>query len=307
MKTRIAAFVSLLSITSVHGVVVISGASNTTAPGGQPYFNNIGRVGDEVGGASGIYLGDRWVLTAAHVAGSLPANASFGGTSYATQPGTYHHLANPLGYGMSTFTDIVLFRLASDPGLPSLDIHNSTPTIGDDIMMIGRGRSQEATPTYWDVTVVAGPGNDIWTELTFPNPSIDAAGFKTTATQAVRWGENDVGTTGLTINYGAGDVRMFTTTFDSGAKTHEAQAVVGDSGGAVLFHNGVNWVLSGMMGAVGTYENQPGGANTAVIGNQTAIADLSFYRTAILGVIPEPSSAGIVLMGCIGLASRRRR
>mgnify|MGYP000046403058 CR=1 FL=1 len=72
---------------TADAVVVASGGVNNTAPAGQPYFANVG--------PGGIYLGDGWVLTAAHVAGSLPATASFGGLSYATEPGSFGHRALP--------------------------------------------------------------------------------------------------------------------------------------------------------------------------------------------------------------------
>jgi hypothetical protein len=306
MKAAILHACIVLALTrAAPAVVVVSGASNTTAPSGQPYFNNLGVVG----AATGIYLGDRWVLSANHVAPSLPATVNFGGSNYATQVGSFQRIKNPLGSGLSTFTDIVIFRLVADPGLPSLAIAAGSPTVGTDVMMIGRGRTQEASPTYWQVTVNPGPGDDIWTELVFPDPNINAAGFKTTDTRTIRWGENNVAANGLTTAYGHGDVRYFSTTFDGGAKTHEAQGVAGDSGGGVFSttDGGITWTLSGMMVAVSTYENQPSGSYTAVLGNATANADLSFYRDEILKVIPEPGSALLGIIGCCGMVLRRRR
>jgi hypothetical protein len=293
----------LAMIQASHGVVVISGDTNNTAPGGQPYFDNVGSIG----GASGIYLGNRWVVTAAHVAGSLPASATFGGTTYATEAGTFHRINNPTGSGLSTLTDIVLFRLGTDPGLPSLSIASGTPTVGDAVTMIGDGRVQEASPTYWQVTSVTGPNNDVWAELAYPDPNINAAGFKTTATREVRWGKNNIDSVNETISYGAGDVRAFITTFNNGALPQEAQAVSGDSGGAVLFQVGSDWVLTGMMVAVGTFDNQPSGAASAVLGDITASADLTYYRDQILQIIPEPSIPSLFLIGSIGLISLRRR
>lgn len=299
-----AQFLTLIALSqSVGAVVVISGASNTSAPPGQPYFNNVGAVG----AASGVYLGNRWVLTAAHVAPTLPTNATFGGITYATEADTFHRLANPTGSGLSTLTDIVLFRLGSDPGLPSLSISSDVPMVAADVMMIGRGRSQQATPSYWQVTAVPGVDNDIWTELTPPNESINAAGFKTTATQTLRWGENQINATSQTLSYGLGDVRTFNTVFNSAAKTHEAQAVAGDSGGAALVFDGVSWKLGGMMAAVSTFDNQPGGSQTAVPGNVTHIADLSFYYDGIMAVIPEPSSAILLALAGVTLSLRRQR
>ena len=234
-------------------VVVLSGAPNTSAPAGQPYFHNIGSVN----GATGVYLSDRWVITASHVAPGLPASATFGGNTYFTETGTFHQLQNPLGSGLSTFTDVVLFRLGADPGLPSLSIATVTPTVASPVMMIGAGRQQESALTYWQVTPIAGDDNDIWAELTPPDPNINHTGFKTTDTQVVRWGTNHISTADVTINYNHGDVRSFMTTFDSGALADEAQAVNGDSGGAVLAWDGGTWNFSGLIVAVQTHENQP--------------------------------------------------
>ena len=299
------AFIVLALTPAAHAVVVLSGASNTTAPSGQPYFNNMGVVGD----ATGIYLGDRWVLSANHVAPSLPATVNFGGTDYATAAGSFQRIKNPGDSGLSTFTDIVLFRLVADPGLPTLNIAAGSPTVGTDVMMIGRGRTQEASPAYWQRTENPGPDDDIWTELAYPDPNINATGFKTTEIRTIRWGENNVAENGLTVDYGHGDVRFFTTTFDSGAKTHEAQGVAGDSGGGVFSttDGGITWTLSGMMVAVSTYENQPSGSYTAVLGNETAMADLGYYRSEILQLIPEPCSALLGVIGCGAIVMRRRR
>jgi hypothetical protein len=292
------ATVALLTATMLHhaqAVVVLSGAANNTAPVGQPYFANLGTIGS----ASAIYLGDRWVLTAAHVAGALPPSATFSGTTYVTESGSFHQLNNPTGSGLSTLTDIVLFRLGVDPGLPSLTIANASPTIGDPVMMIGAGRQQEADPTYWQVF------GSTWTELSPPNSSITHYGYETTNTYSPRWGANDVSDVAQDIAYGYGDVRSFITSFDDSAYVHEAQAVSGDSGGAVLFHNGAQWVLSGMIVAVGTFTNQPGGANTAVVGNITAAADLNFYQEQIFEVIPEPSTVLLGMLGAVFFLRRR--
>lgn len=289
-------------IQTARGVVTISGDINNTAPPGQPFFANVGTVN----GSSGIYLGDRWVITAAHVAGSLPPNASFGGTTYVTQSGSFHRISNPVGSGLSTLTDIVVFRLGTAPALPALTLASSPPTVGADLTMIGNGNMQANQPTYWEVTSLPGEADDIWTERTPPDPAINAAGYKTNPTREIRWGDNDIETINETIHYGSGDVRAFTTSFDSGAMVQEGQAVVGDSGGAALYYNGSEWVLSGMMVAVGTFENQPGGATAAVVGNNTAIADLSYYRAEILAAIPEPSQAILVGVSTLAFLFRRR-
>ncbi len=307
MKSK---FLVLAAVLGTHqlgfGVVVISGAANSTAPSGQPFFGNVGIVG----GGSAIYLGNRWVMSAAHVAGGLPASVTFGGNVYSTQAGTFNRLHDPdtLGNPMPTVTDAVLFRLTTDPGLPWLTFANSTPTVSSSVMMIGSGRQQLGSPSYWNVDVIAGPANDVWTELG-SGLGAEAAGFKTSGTRVTKWGVNQISTTGIELDYGAGPVSLFTTTFNDGAFLHEAQAVIGDSGGAVFTNPGSGWQLSGMMLSVGLYENQPSGAETAILGNITYNADISVYRNEILSItsIPEVNGVTLIAAGFGALAFLRRR
>ncbi len=299
--------VSLGLYRAAEGVVAISGASNNTAPPEQPFFSNVAMLN----GGSAIYLGNQWVMSAAHVAGSLPASVTFGGVPYSTVSGSFSRLYDPSTYPGPTpvFTDIVLFRLTGDPGLPWLDIATGSPTVGASVMMIGGGRVREASPTFWEVTVVPGPNNDTWTELDPPYTGANAAGFMTTAAREVRWGENQVSAADITIDYGAGPVTMFQTIFNTGAATHEAQGVVGDSGGAVFTPHGDSWRLAGMMVTVGTFDNQPGGTQTAVLGNATYGADLSFYLPQIIDItaIPETGTIGFTTLGAILVSFRRGR
>jgi hypothetical protein len=294
-------FCLLPLVQPAHAMVVASGGPNNTAPVGQPYFDNVG----EVNGSTAVYLGNGWVLSANHVASSLPASATFGGVGYGTEAGSFHRLHNP-AYSptLSVFTDIVLFRLSAPLGLPDVDISTATPTVGSQVMMIGNGRTQFASPTYWNRTVISGPNNDTWVETTEELSNI--SGYQTTAAQEVRWGENQVDENGFTVKIGQSDVISFSTQFDEFGLTHEAQAVALDSGGGVFSYNDSSWELSGMIFAVSGYETQPGGSNTAVFGVQTAIADLSYYREEILSIIPEPATGALGLLGALMLLRRRR-
>jgi len=304
MKQVSLSFLTLVGLSQIAGAVVqVSGSANHTAPSGQPYFNNIGTLN----GASVIYLDNGWALTANHVASSLPASVNFGGISYGTEAGSFQRLQNPFP-SMSTFTDMVLFRLSSPPPLSALSIATSTPTVGSQVMMIGNGRIQDTAPTEWTYTQIPGPGNDTWVEAGPGGGNI--TGYQTTGAREVRWGENVVDQNLFLVNVGsvASPVHVisFDTQFDVGGLSNEAQAVVGDSGGGVFRFNGGSWELSGMMYAVNLYENQPNGAESAVDGDQTLIADLSYYSPQILGIIPEPSTMALTLLGG-GFLVRRRR
>lgn len=138
-----------LSLAPARALQLVGGDINTTAPGSS--FNaqsfslalpweNVGLVN----GLSAIYLGDvasngtRWVLTGAHVAGSLPASANFGGTSYDTVAGSYFRLSNP----DTSLTDLAMFRLdlaANPSGLSTLSLPASGLSNGQDLYYVGYG------------------------------------------------------------------------------------------------------------------------------------------------------------------------
>ena len=303
MKTCSLSFAALFAAClSAEAVVVTSGGPNNTAPGGQPFFNNVGSIGS----ASAIYLRDGWVLSANHVADVLPAAVNFGGVNYATLAGSFHRLENPTyTRPLTSLTDIVVFRLSSLLDLPGVDISTATPAVGSQVMMIGNGRTQAGPLTFWNRNVITGPGNDTWDVTSLAQAN--AAGYQTTGTHEVRWGENLVNAGNFAVSAGHGDVISYSTQFNFTGLTHEAQAVSGDSGGAVFSYNGSSWELSGMMHAVGFFENQPGGTDTAVFGMETAIADFSAYRSQIIAIVPEPSHAvPLGILGSLVLLFRRR-
>jgi hypothetical protein len=235
---------------------------------------------------------------------------AFGGTFYSAQPGSWQQLNNPAIPGLTAQTDIVLFRLSSDPGLAALTLKTTPATTGDGIMMMGNGRIQENTLTNWNVTTVPGPNNDVWVEGGIPTTN---SGYKTTGTHAVSWGENVVTAGNVNVFTGTYNVISYYTTFDqTGGVTQEAQGVNGDSGGADFYFDGTSWLLSGMTHAVSTLDNQPTisgiGGSTAVYGDLTFMADLSYYAPQITAIVavPEPSSAFLLLAGA-GIVMRRRR
>ena len=199
---------------------------------------------------------------------------------------------------MTTLTDMVVFQLTSNPNLPALSI-SSTPTVGQSITMIGNGVNRTAGTTYWDSN---------WNQL----PSSSGASYSgfqgVFGSNSVRWGTNTVGQTGQAINDGIGDVYSFSSSpFNPSGGPNEAQAITGDSGGAAFVKNGSTWELAGMIYAVNTYNGQPG--TTAVYGDETAIADLSFYSSQIDSItgVPEPSTYLIAAATLPLMAFRRRR
>jgi len=291
-----------LSLTpAAHAVVIntLSGNGNTNAPADDPGWANVGYIN----GASGIYLGAGWVLTAAHVgAGTI----TFSGTSYAPLAGTTVQLTNNT-IGRTTNTDLLMFQLASAPaGLGPLTLASSAPTLGTGVTMIGAGRNRDAFTT-WNVNTNTTP----WT-WTVTSSNVNAAGYTTKTNSAMRWGTNMISASDFWVDAtnGSPDVKSFATVFtDTASPSDEAQAVLGDSGGAVFSKNESAWELTGAIFTVGGYSGQPSPATTAVFGNATYSADLSYYAPQIMSIIPEPSTYALLVVSTLGLGAyvlRRR-
>lgn len=293
---------ALLAVARPADALVIPGSGvdtgngvNDVAPANDPGFHHVLRRGDSgTSAGSAVYLGDGWVLTANHV-GTGSVTTSNGTTiSRDTNVGVIR-LQNPLGGN----TDLKMYRLENHPalsGLSALPISSISPLLNDHVVMVGSGVLRGSS----QMNVRDGVGPPIqgfeWLDVN-DNEATDLTD------RGLRWGENNVSLVGEIIDLGQGDVHAFRTTFDQDGLTHEAQAADKDSGSAVyLLRNGV-WELAGVPLYVSGQGGQ--GDRTAAFGNQSIMADLSFYRDQIMAVIPEPGS--LVLLGAGGLMLLRRR
>ncbi len=285
-------------------VVIHTDTNQQLAPDNMPYFGNVVRIA----GSCGVYLGNRWVLTANHVAPSLPSTVYVGGNGRSTQSGSWQRLQNPSGYGLSTYCDLVLFQLAEDPNLPVMNIASSAATVGTDVMFVAAGRNQASSPSYWNVAEGPGPSDDVWS--TASANSYELSGYGTVNSQNTAWGMNDVQVRNIAQLVDATThAIVYATLFDNVPNQFEAQAVSGDSGGAVLVWENGGWALSGVIEGVITYENQPLGSYNAIFGQYTLINDLSYYSDQIISIsgVPEPECAAMLLVSIGGLTWRRRK
>ena len=292
--------VSLLLLAVPAGAVIIDsgdGTGNTTAP---PYDLGWESVGVR-GGWTAVYLRNGWVLSTFHVS---VGSVTFAGIEYEAIPGSITHLDN----GDGTFADLKIWGIYPHPPLPDLTIRSSlTQPIGD-VILIGNGRDRGAATDTDDPTVWVPPPDP-------PNPP--KTGFLWLSPKTLRWGTNEVA--GHAKVAGQYDVitESWYTFFDESWPNHtihEAQAAEGDSGGAVFAKQGASWQLAGIMHSINLWPGDPevpGSGqqlNSALYGNATVFADLSFYRDDILALtaVPEPGGALMLASGIAFLLTAGR-
>ncbi len=226
------------------------------APSDDPGWRNVGRRGN----TTAIYLGDGWVLTARH---SSMGGVEFDGTAYDPVPGTFSWLESPLG-GIKA--DLLMFRVSPEPALPALPLRRRPMAPGDRVTFVGYGQ---------------GRGR----------PAQSGPGYVFDGRPAKRWGENEVEPDRLNLR-GPNDTLTlcFATRFDRSVESgHEAQATVGDSGGAVFHQEDRQWRLAGVMLSVSSSRSQR--KDEALFGNTTHSADLGAYASQILAIMGRARDA----------------
>ena len=271
-------------------------------------FNNVIKYSD----SSGVYLGynpgtkDVWVMSARHV--SATGNGStltIDGNLY-TQQGSQVIIAN---------SDIVLIKYKNAlnlvPSMPSVSLASVAPAINKQIIMLG-----------WGVDRVQGPSTDANTSDAVAVTGGNGSGYvwrsyPPASNQFLRWGTNNVDTPVQTYNMGG----IYTTSawsadFDQPTAgqwltSNEASAALLDSGsGAFAFIDGT-WQLVGT--ASGTFASSFVSPFTSGSNYQgTIYTNVSSYHSAItsaigITLVPEPSTPGLLLLGCLGLLMNRRR
>lgn len=269
-----------------------------TAAGDDFGFGNVAVVSNFIAGipASGVYLGNGWILTAYHNLSDGGSGFQIGGVSlqgvpYTADPSTATRLHNP----NSSLTDLAMFRLTAIPsGVQSLTLSGAAPSVGVEVRMMGNGQDRALSETHW---------NSAWEEEVAP---FAETGYKLVGTRTLRWGTNNMASGLLNIGDSFGNFLGFYTTFD--ASSGDAQATGGDSGGGVFRKNGSNWELTGiMLGADQPSGGQPAG--TILYGDRTFAASIATYKTEIESIraLPEPSTAIFSLTGLAIALQRRRR
>jgi hypothetical protein len=258
----------------IRAIVIFggNGTQNLTAPVSDPGWANVGSLNGATGVYLGSYGGSYWVATAAHVGiGAISLNS----TPYTAVSGSGITILDP----DSSTTELFLFRLNADPGLPNLALASTAPVGASTVRLIGNGVI-EGIYTRWDIS------GSTWT-VSAADP-FNAHGYTQVAPAGKRWGDAVVGGSS---NYTLGGVTSSGVYTVFSAITAASQAGTGDSGGAMFSFDGSNWALAGILSAVTTFEGQPG--STSVVGNQTFAVSIADYRGAIITAIPEPAATAV--------------
>ena len=184
-------------------------------------WNYVGQVSD----ASGVYLGNGWVLTAAHV--NSPTTFTLDGNVYNNTGIYYSNFTNTLTG--TTNADLTLFQISTvsttGTNLPltyNLTITSTTPVPGQQVVMFGYGYTNGVGPESWGT-------NSAYRV----NQLLSVSGFES-------------------IDF---------TTIDSAAIY--GTVVLGDSGGGDFMMVGTNWELAGINEAVVSYT--PSGTGSAFV------------------------------------------
>jgi hypothetical protein len=314
---------------NASALIVENMTGTTSAPADDPGWNFVTGAGSR----AFTYLGNGWALSAFHV--GVPENNEsiiFNGASYKIIPGQEYTVPNgspPPGVTLTALTDLRLIRINGDVGSPTFSlasspITESTPIGQREVVFIGAGPTRQAAQSHWNVTVVGGNNNDVWTEVavggTYHGYKAFTSGIET---DVKRWGTNQIadedslfgggndndlyGKLSLNLQVGQRDIMSMVTQFDQGGLPNEAQVVGGDSGSAVFYKRGGQWELIGIVNAsYSSYENQFAsisnggtGSGTAMYGNYTTFADLSFYHNEILNIMNANQNYSV--MGDINL------
>ena len=124
-------------------------------------WNYVGSInGSQSGQASGVYLGNGWVITCGHL-GTGNLNFTLNGTTYPYLENSLHTFTGTAtqtvvtssGTTTSSFVnpvDILLYQVSPAPSLPALHLRQTGPVLNSSyVAMIGYGDGQNKTNETW--------------------------------------------------------------------------------------------------------------------------------------------------------------
>jgi hypothetical protein len=257
--------------------------ANLTNPGNGLPWDNVVQMQSGTGQiGTGVYLGNRYVLTAAHVDPLTSVKVGFVDYLLDSSP------AVSIGTA-----DMKLVRLASDPGLNGVRLNtNPSGDAGNSYLVgYGVGRAPDSQPSISPVT---------W-------------GDSTTAIK--RWGTNFVDGAISEVRVAGYTSDLLRIQFNSNAGINEAALTIYDSGSALFRQIGSEWYLVGL----GAYVQNSGYSLASTQFNSKDSDDsyfirISSYSSAVNQIgavaVPEPSSShyfvgGLLFLGFLALRKIR--
>jgi hypothetical protein len=257
--------------------------ANLDNPGVGLPWDNVVQMRNESGPiGTGVYLGNRYVLTAGHVGPLTSVKVGFVDYFLDSSP------AVAIGQA-----DMKLVRLASDPGLSGVRLNTNPSGDAGNSYLVGYGVGRSSSSLLGSSPVTWGDSS----------------------TAIKRWGTNFVDGAIAGVQVAGYTSDLLRTQFNSNSGANEAALTIYDSGSALFRQIGSEWFLVGL----GAYVQNSGYSLASTQFNSRDSDDsyfirISSYSSAVdqIGAVavPEPSSShyfvgGLLLLGFLTLRKIR--
>lgn len=257
--------------------------ANLDNPGVGLPWDNVVQMRNESGPiGTGVYLGNRYVLTAGHVGPLTSVKVGFVDYFLDSSP------AVAIGQA-----DMKLVRLASDPGLSGVRLNTNPSGDAGNSYLVGYGVGRSSSSLLSSSPVTWGDSS----------------------TAIKRWGTNFVDGAIAGVQVAGYTSDLLRTQFNSNSGANEAALTIYDSGSALFRQIGSEWFLVGL----GAYVQNSGYSLASTQFNSRDSDDsyfirISSYSSAVdqIGAVavPEPSSShyfvgGLLLLGFLTLRKIR--
>jgi hypothetical protein len=253
--------------------------ANLTNPGnGLPWDNVVQMLNESGPVGTGVYLGNRYVLTAGHV-----------GPLTSVKVGFVDYLLDSSPAVAIGTADMKLVRLASDPGLNGVRLNTNPSGDSGNSYLVGYGVGRASSSLLGSSPVTWGDSS----------------------TALKRWGTNLVDGAISGVQVGGYTSDLLRTQFNSNAGVNEAALTIYDSGSALFRQIGSEWYLVGL----GAYVQNSGYSLASTQFNSNDSDDSYFIRISSISnavnqigavAVPEPSSRILFLCGGVFLVAIAR-
>ena len=257
--------------------------ANLTNPGNGLPWDNVVQMRNESGPiGTGVYLGNRYVLTAGHVGPLTSVKVGFVDYLLDSSPA--------VAVGQA---DMKLVRLASDPGLSGVRLNTNPSGDAGNSYLVGYGVGRSSSSLLGSSPVTWGDSS----------------------TAIKRWGTNFVDGAIAGVQVAGYTSDLLRTQFNSNSGANEAALTIYDSGSALFRQIGSEWFLVGL----GAYVQNSGYSLASTQFNSRDSDDsyfirISSYSSAVdqIGAVavPEPSSShyfvgGLLFLGFLAIRKIR--